>query len=129
MSGDDRLKFSRRDFIISLLSAMAATTTLHGCGSAPDGGQIRQRLSLTIGDQAAAKHFGQVYLEEHPSETDIELLLKRIGGDMNLNDPELLAERLDQQVRNEYRRGESVMVNGWVLSRTEARLYALVTLL
>ncbi len=130
MPSDDRLKFSRRDFILSLLSVLTASVTLQGCGEPRiDNGQILHRLSQTIGDQAAAGRFGQAYLKEHPSEADIGLLLECIGGDIDRYTPELMADHLDHQIRNEYRRGESVRVDGWVLSRTEARLYAIMALL
>ncbi len=137
MATDNKLSLSRRDFILSLLSGIAAAATLQGCGSPADTGQIAQRISQTIGDTAAAKRFGAAYLRDHPDDTGIEILLERIdeklipefGQGMDLDDPQLLAQHLDKQIRNEYRHSEVVQVEGWILSRTEARLYALIALL
>ncbi len=137
MPADNRLKLSRRQFIISLASGLAATITLQGCGSPVDRSVIAQRLARTIGDQTAAKRFGVAYLRAYPDEAGIELLVELIddsvvgeyGQGMSLTDSQLLAEHLNKQVRDEYRRGEAIQVDGWILSRTEARLYALSALL
>jgi hypothetical protein len=44
------------------------------------------------------------------------------------NDSAAELELLDDAVRADYVQGDVVLVDGWLLSRTEARLYALVTL-
>ncbi len=137
MSTDDILNQSRRHFIISVLSGLTAAAALQGCGSPYDSKQIASHLLQAIGDPSAAKRFGASYLRDHPNEAGIELLVKRIdagliaehGQGMNIADPQLLAEYLDQQVKSEYRRCDAVRVDGWILSHTEARLYAIMALL
>jgi hypothetical protein len=137
MTSDDRVNLSRRHLILSVLSGLAAVATLQGCGSPFSSSQMTSRLSQTIGDQVAAKRFGVSYLRDNPEEAGIEQLVERIdtgllaefGQGMNIDDPQLLAKHMDQLVRNEYRRCEAIRVDGWILSRSEARLYALVALL
>ncbi len=136
MSTYDRLNLSRRRFILLAASGLM-TTALQGCGSPYDSSKIAPRLSQTIGDPAAAKRFGVSYLQDHPDEAGIKPLVERIdagliaeyGQGINSNDPQLLAVHLDRQIRNEYRRCETVRVDGWMLCPTEARLYALMALL
>lgn len=137
MSTDDRLSLSRRHFLLSVLSGLAAASTLHGCGSTYNRSLIASRLSQTIGDQTAAKRFGASYLRSYPDEAEVEILVRQIdaaliseyGQGMNIDDPLLLAKHLDQQIRNEFSRGDVVQVDGWILSRSETRLYALMALL
>ena len=45
-----------------------------------------------------------------------------------LKSPEVLRQRICDCVRAEFARGAVVNIDGWILSVTEARLYALVTL-
>lgn len=137
MTSDNRLNLSRRSFILSLLSGLVAAATLQGCGSPYDRTQLAQLLSRTIGDPAAAKRFGDAYLLAYPDEAGIDplvdqidaVLIKGYGQGLDSADPKLLAEQLAAQIKDEYRRGEAIQVDGWILSRSEARLYALIALL
>jgi hypothetical protein len=136
MSTDEKQSLSRRHFILSVLSGLAAVK-LAGCGSLPESNPLALRLSQTIGDADATSYFGRLYLERYPEEAEIERLLERIDKEligefsqgMHSDKPQLLAEHLDKQVRSDYRRGEVVRVDDWLLSRTEARIYACFVLL
>lgn len=136
MFTDNRQNLSRRHFILSVLSGLAAVT-LEGCGSLTAKNPLVLRLSQTIGDADASKYFGHLYLQHFPEEAEIEQLLERIDAGligefdqgMQSENPQLLAEYLDKQVRSDYRDGEVVQVDGWLLSRTEARIYACFALL
>ena len=62
----------------------------------------------------------QVALEN--SEEALELLLSNQGA------VQVTAEGLQEQIIEEYRLGHTVMVDGWILSQTEARQCALFSL-
>lgn len=137
MSNDDRMQPSRRRFIISAVTGLAAAATFGAYWYPSNGNLLAGRLSQTVLDPIAARRFGQAYLLINPDEAGIDPLVDRIdkglieefGQGLNLDDPQLLAEHLDAQIRNEYRRCDAIQVDGWALSRTEARLYALLTML
>ena len=91
-------------------------------------------LWKTIADQQSAARLGRAYLDAHREYrqchallTDIERTLIRQDASVSLTaDSAQTASALQRLVRKEYARGEVVSVAGWVLSKTEARLYALV---
>lgn len=80
-----------------------------------------------------ADEIGQLYLQNHPDENDPEELFRltfRLRGqdrDESM-DVDQATSVLDAQVRRDYEHGRTVLVNGWILARTEARLCALHTL-
>jgi hypothetical protein len=84
-------------------------------------------LERILHDRAAAARLGQIYLDAHPEERDPEALVDAIEGTTGdlPADPLQAGMRLQTLVRDDYTRDNVVPVSGWVLSRTEARLYAL----
>lgn len=94
-------------------------------------------LDAVSGEQAAVLRFGTAYLGAFPEDKDVARLLAHIEASMTVQldgkaVPPCTADRaalLQQAVRSEFLRGDFVRVEGWSLSRTEARIYAAVTLL
>lgn len=88
----------------------------------------------TLTDPGGAGRFGRAYLADFPAEADREALLKSLEAALLAEGPavpvdaEAVFMRLDRRVRAEYIRGDIVLVDGWLLSRSEARLYALSVL-
>ena len=86
------------------------------------------------GDADAAARIGRAYLAANPGEANLDTLLAAIdsalGGGIEAadSDPQGVLTALQRAVRAEYLRGESVKVQGWVLSVTETRVYALLAL-
>ena len=98
-------------------------------------GTIPLWLMRAVADPESASRLGGVYLAAHPSEHDATSLAEAIGRTLDTfqplpgtDSPGAGFELLDSVVREEYSHGEVVLVDGWLLSRTEARLYALVGL-
>ena len=85
---------------------------------------------------ALAARLGRGYLELHPEEGDANRLVAEIEAAIAVygpieprdTDPDRITATLQRVVRGDYVRDQVVAVSGWVLSRTEARLYALVSL-
>jgi hypothetical protein len=80
-------------------------------------------------DLDAARRIGRAYLADHPGEADAAVLTTWL--DQALGKPASVpAARaaLRRAVRDDMRGGRSVVVDGWVLALTEARLCALAGL-
>ena len=125
---------SRRTFLLTaLVGALAAA----GCGEQGTSASVAEVpawLPGAVGDADAAARIGRAYLAANPGEANLDTLLAAIDAGL---DGELEAANGDRQrvltvlqraVRTDYLRGNSVNVQGWVLSVTEARVYALLAL-
>jgi hypothetical protein len=120
------IRLSRRHF---LLMALASLTT--GCSSTDNAGP--NWLPQVIGDLEAAARLGHAYLGMHPEYynsnmlvTDIQQALARYDASAAaMKNLQQTVAAFQQLVRHEYAQDETETVTGWVLSVTEARLYAL----
>jgi hypothetical protein len=93
------------------------------------------RLTAIFGRKRSARVVGRAYLRQAPEEADPEFLIAAIhGADADLRhlvvdgDELDLATALRYRIRRDFADGRTVRVDGWVLSRTEARLCALAEL-
>ena len=125
---------SRRTFLLTVLvGALAAA----GCGEQGTSGSVAgvpAWLPGAVGDADAAARVGRAYLAAHPGEANLDTLLAAIdtalGDELEAadSDPQRILTALRRAVRAEYQRGESVNVQGWVLSVSESRVYALLAI-
>ena len=72
---------------------------------------------------------GHQYLQSFSQEGHCAFLEKAIIGNQRLQDAKQLRTFLAQKREHDFRTGDIAIVDGWVLSRTEARVCALMTLL
>lgn len=127
----------RRRAILLLGAAAAAAGT--GRWWLLKGGQQKSAAEdlLAVGTPYAveAAWLGATYLAQHPNEADLAWLLKslwpaetagRAGGSANTS---MLARHLVRAVEGDFAAARTVLVADWVLSESEARLYALAALL
>jgi len=130
---------NRRSFLLTVLAGAIAAgfPTGPGMANAAAGGWPAW-LSEITGEHDAVVRLGKAYLAAHPGEQDAGFLIvaieraatSRLGSDTAAGaDPERVVAALRQVVRGEYIRGDVVLVNRWILSTTEARLYGLVAAL
>lgn len=104
-----------------------------------DGNPVRRwaaQLSGVLRHQDAAGEIGRAYLRGHPSEADAERLVAGITGEWEQGPAELdrlgrdaLRLRLREQIRTDFAQSRTVLVDGWVLSASEARLFGLSALI
>ncbi len=94
-----------------------------------------ERLAGLLTNQESARAVGGEYLARVPEEASASLLVDRIAaglpaGRQTVRDAggEDLRELLATQIRSDFEEEQDVVVRGWILSRTEARLCALTTL-
>jgi hypothetical protein len=131
---------TRRTFLLSALLSLTAGSIGNNRYSLADSGaeSCLEPLWLRkiITDRQAAARLGRAYLDTRPAYrhcpaliTDIEQTLKTEGASISaMSHAEQTASVLQAVLSKEYRNDEVVSVAGWVLSETEARLYALVYL-
>jgi hypothetical protein len=128
------------------LFVTGAATVVGGLGLWPavacirwDGHPVRRwaaQLSGVLRHQAAAGEIGRAYLRAHPSEADPERLVAGITGGWEEGAAELdrlgrdaLRLRLREQIRTDFAEGRTVLVDGWMLAASEARLFGLSALI
>jgi hypothetical protein len=132
-------RYTRRTFLLTALLGLTVgglAASRSPAGTAPDPCVEPRWSHKTIGDRQSAARIGRAYLDLHPNYrrchrliADIEKALKRQDASFSLTaDAEQTGSALQRLVRKEFTRGEVVSVAGWVLSGTEARLYALTAM-
>lgn len=110
----------RRRFVILALAGTAAVSLpLSQCASG-DNDYRPQHLYSLIGKSKTVE-IGKAYVERFPSESDRKKLTALITT--TLNEPP--ASKVNVRIQNEFRNGKVVIINGWILSLTEARQSAL----
>lgn len=110
----------RRKFIsLSLAGTMAASLPMSYCGNKDSAGQ--PAFLTTILKTAQIKEIGQAYLQQVPSESDPKKLSSLIiAGNTQPSDSSLRTK-----IQDDFKKGNVVIVKGWILSVTEARQSAL----
>jgi len=83
--------------------------------------------------RASAERIGRRYLATLPADTDrSRLLMMSPALDRTLrtvrHEPAAAAELLRRGIKDDFRRADTVIVDGWVLAATEARLCAVIAL-
>lgn len=122
---------NRREFVLTVLSGLLA-------GKVPAGSidaQVPAWISRLAGDPNATAQLGASYLREHPAEHDAAYLadllqkaLTRHVDPTHAADARSLSTAAIAMINREYADAQVVEVDRWVLSVSEARLYALLTL-
>ena len=94
----------RRFILLSLTAAVAA-----GCQTGQH--ESRPAMLSSICDEKTLREIGQAYLQKHPGSKD-----------------ELRKLVLNARAEDDFRNNRTIIIKGWVLSVTEARQCALLTL-
>lgn len=121
----------RRSAVLTL--GMAGVTLALAPHVAPsgDGIPLGRWLGTMIADLDSARQVGRAYLAQVPAEADRERLLTQLFPRL---DPGAEGGSADwrgsfaARCRQDFAEGQTVQVEGWVLSLTEARLCALASL-
>lgn len=109
----------------SLLSACSDGPASDGSdGSTPDGSDGPGASEA----ERAVIRIGRRYRTDHPDEDDRAVLLERLGVAAGAAGSLRSLSSLDAQVAEDYASGRTVQVDGWVLSSTEGRAAALVSM-
>lgn len=133
---------TRRALLKRLLATWAATCAIPWQVTPADTESTSRRqpawLPRITGQRDAVLRLGRAYLETHTAEKDTEQLLASVdralaslqgANSQPTQDISQTIAALQRIVRDEYIRDQVTALQGWVVSLTEARLYALAALL
>jgi hypothetical protein len=125
----------RRDFVILGTSALGLAITpwvMVSCDSPSQWTAVLATPSMLgkFCSDAEIKEIGATFCQDNPDEDSIRTLEKKLltQADGNLLEPdtnEKLDKHLSQLIEADFHRDDTIMIKGWVISRTEARQCAL----
>jgi len=122
---------SRRRFACGVIPALIGSLaiTLPWLARAP----APADFGALVRHRASAERIGHRYLATLPAGTDrSRLLMMSPALDRALqathHEPEVAAKLLRRGIDDDFRRADTVVVDGWVLAATEARLCAVIAL-
>jgi len=131
------LRFTRRRFLAGLAAGIVgAALGLRLYWSGGSATREAMRLTGVLRHPDSAALLGRLYLDGNPKEADTARLVTLINAARGPALPpvtaapdESLRAGLEERIRNDFIHGDTVAVDGWLLSITEARLCALASLL
>lgn len=115
------MKSFRSRRLLLQASLIGATFALPGAPSAFGiiaSSPSRKPVQTLFTTHAELLELGRSYLVQHPAESDSVVLSDLVSSAFSSGD-------LNRQFREEFAAGKTVLINGWLLSRKEARYYAL----
>lgn len=128
----------RRTFILAATAATVAVATIpivkYKCGNTiTHDPLLRPDMLAHFCDEETIRKIGTCYRKQKPSETTREklnelLLTDNTGKKLKSSDHSAIAELIKEKIHDEFSADKAVVVNGWVISLTEARQCALYSL-
>ena len=122
----------RRRFLQLTAAGMAASLTSSACvrDASEDARAVARPELLDMLGAERVREIGARYRAAVPSENNAAALRAAISdaGRQGFRLPWVKRASIEQQVRDDFAGGRTVLVNGWVLSATEARQCALFSL-
>jgi hypothetical protein len=125
----------RRDFVILGASALGLVITpwaMVSCDSTSQWTTVLATPSMLgkFCSDAEIKEIGHKYCQDNPEEVSIRKIENNLltQADGNLIEPdtnEIIDQHLSKLISDDFQRDQTVMIKGWVISRTEARQCAL----
>jgi hypothetical protein len=116
-----------RRALLGLFASGAAALVVAGCGG--DGsGDVVGGSDQRPEPADAVKVVGERYRSLVPAEDDEATLESLLGLEAGTATDEAMLAALAEQVRNDFATSDTVMIDGWILSVTEARAAALLSL-
>jgi hypothetical protein len=90
---------------------------------------VKHFLSNVLTDERSARLVGKAYLSAYLDERDGISILKDLLGPARLRGPNDLRRRIARRREQDFMVGDVVVVDGWILAKSEARAAALTVLL
>ena len=124
------MTLDRRRFL--QLTAAGAVASLTDFACTRDNGEDAQALAqpalLEMLGPERAREIGTQYRAAVPRENTAAALRAAISSSQHQKFPWIGRRSIEDQIRDDFAAGRTVVVNGWVLSETEARQCALYSL-
>lgn len=125
----------RKDFILlSFYSGVAVSIPFFGCNTSSavaNKSWVIPNLLSQICDAKTLKEIGTDYRQKFSGESDAEQLSNLLLTDIDhkiisINtDDAVIHSLLEKKVKNDFETGNTVVIKGWILSKTEAQQAAL----
>lgn len=129
----------RRSFILLTglgISAIGASAVkLFNLHLPEQAAYVKPKLLSQLCDDETIRGLGHSYLELRPTERNPDVLMKEIYGarvdidGLRKQDILLVQTQSETAIRRDFALGKTVILNGWILSLTEARQCALYFML
>jgi hypothetical protein len=124
----------RRVFIqmSAYTAAVLALPFTNGCAAKPIDAEAQPLFFSHLVDAKTITETGRAYRKANKNEDDenkLKALLLATSGLSASSDDKTIRTMLDFRVNSDFKTGKVTMVNGWVLSLTEARQCALFSIL
>jgi hypothetical protein len=122
---------TRRGFIVGAIGLLASCIPL---ARSRDPGLygLETWLRRLAADVPGLAGLGRRYLEQHPAEASAAWISHELFGkeldDRSGESDRLIARQISLGLESDYRNGNLVVLGGWLVTHTEARLMALVSL-
>ena len=126
------LWLSRRRFLLFAAATMIPSTVV-GVSWTQSSWLRRTVIELLLSDLPGAGEIGRRYLASAPEENDPALLAARLFPDHRdvpyaPFDVATMRRQLQGQCRREFATSDTVILDGWIVARSEARLCALAAI-
>jgi len=137
MAWTGKLEMRRRKFLIlSALNSLSffgtfgilgSTSGIKGLSYSTGLEVMQAKISSLFSDIGSAQSVGQRFIELYPDQANFALLLEGVGlrerapTDFTTND-------IDRLIREDFSSGHTVLIDGWVLAKTESNLCAILAL-
>ena len=122
----------RRKFILDTTLAAALVTLplgFYNCGNTKYDLPIYEPILLSnIWDVKTIVTVGQLYLKQHPKENTERKLVELLSMDISMNEADYPLS-LTLKIEDDYKKGRTITIDGWILSTTEGRQCALFALI
>jgi len=133
----ERHGLSRRQFLVlsaACGASLVARSSIPSWLSIPDRSTPAERLARLLRHRSSARVIGAAYLRHEPSEARLTSLVELIAGGLPggagalRSADDALRALLAGRVQQDFAEERTVCLEGWIVSRTEARLCGLAAL-
>ena len=124
------MNFDRRRFLQLSALGIAVTIADSACAASsdrPDAGADRPQLLAMLGPERV-RQLGMHYRASTPAENSAGALRAVLSSGRGPRIPFIKSGSFEDQIRDDFETGRTVVVDGWVLAVTEARQAALFSL-
>jgi hypothetical protein len=123
------MTLDRRRFLQLSVAGMVASVTSSACtrDSGEDAQTVAEPALLEMLGPERAREIGTQYRAAVPKENTTAALRAAISRSQN-SFPWIRRRLIDDQIRDDFAAGRTIVLSGWVLSETEARQCALYSL-
>jgi hypothetical protein len=123
---------NRRRFLISTTGLLAVSQPLlasYPTTTVDPASLAGPELLSFLGDREYIVALGQCYLQQFQHEASITTLSFKIREQAGSSNTRNKTKQIARQVARDFANDETILLNGWMLSKTEARQAALFSLL